>query len=170
MVTKKTVKKAEPKPKKKKAKEEKVAALVEKKVVEEVKAPAEKYFYAVGKRKASIARVKLYLSKDKETAVEINGKELASYFGLERLRNAVLAPFSVVANEKFFVSAKTYGGGMTGQAEAIRLGISKALVIMNEELKKGLKDLGFMTRDARVVERKKPGRKKARRSPQWAKR
>ncbi len=76
----------------------------------------------------------------------------------------------VIADKKFRIEVKVSGGGTTGQAEAIRLGISRALVIMNSELKKSLKDLGYMTRDSRMVERKKPGKKKARRSPQWAKR
>ena len=130
----------------------------------------EKYFYAVGRRKTSIAQIRLFVSDKKENSIEVNKKELEKYFSLLRLQTADKASLAVTGDKKFFVSVHVMGGGIMGQAEAIRLGIARALVKYNEELKKPLKDLGFLTRDARVVERKKPGKLKARRSPQWAKR
>jgi small subunit ribosomal protein S9 len=168
MAIKKAVKKN--KPKKKEVKKEEAPLEVVKKPVEAEKRNPEKYFYAVGKRKTSIAKVKLFPSKEKETSVEINKRDLDKYFSLDRLKDSVKAPLGVVSDKKFFISATVQGGGIMGQAEAIRLGISRSLVKMDADLKKSLKVLGFITRDARIVERKKPGKKKARRSPQWAKR
>lgn len=172
MATKKTVKKSESK--KRKPKSEKVVVspeelIVPKKEVKEVKS-SEKYFYAVGRRKTSVAQVKLFVSKEKESSVEINKKDSDKYFNLSRYQSTVKAPLAVAGDRKFFILAHVIGGGIMGQAEAVRLGIARALVKFDEEFKKPLKDLGFLTRDARVVERKKPGLKKARRSPQWAKR
>jgi small subunit ribosomal protein S9 len=178
MVTKKTVKTVK-KIAPKKAKAEKKAVISEEldmpKEVKEIKIKEEKkslekYFYAVGRRKTSIAQVKLFASNEKETSIEVNKKELEKYFSLLRLQTAARASLVVAGDKKFFISVHVNGGGIMGQAEAIRLGIARALVKYNEELKKPLKDLGFLTRDARVVERKKPGKLKARRSPQWAKR
>jgi small subunit ribosomal protein S9 len=181
MATKKTVKKTEPKKTRsvKKVKAEKAPVISEEldmpKEAEEIKIKEEKnnlgkYFYAVGRRKTSIAQVRLFVSDKKENSIEVNKKELEKYFSLLRLQTAAKASFAVTGDKKFFVSVHVMGGGIMGQAEAIRLGIARALVKYNEELKKPLKDLGFLTRDARVVERKKPGKLKARRSPQWAKR
>jgi small subunit ribosomal protein S9 len=176
MVTKKTVKKAEPKKKvKAKKKPEIVEDLIVAKEISEVKKTKEeksleRYFYAVGRRKSSIAQVKLYPSDKKESVIEINKKDLDKYFSLLRFQNLVRSPLAVAGENKFFISIHLLGGGITGQAEAARLGIARALVKFNEEVKKTLKDLGFLTRDSRVVERKKPGKRKARRSPQWAKR
>lgn len=138
---------------------------------EEVEIPTGKYFYAVGKRKTSIAQVRLYPTGKAGEGVMVNGKTMANYFPLERLQASINAPISAVGQDgKVEISVKVVGGGITGQAEAIRLGISRALVLMDATYRKTLRDLGFMTRDARVVERKKPGLRKARRSPQWAKR
>ena len=186
MATKKTVKKAEPRKKVKKVKEEKVPVISEELIAPEVKEAKEacpqardaarekktqeKYFYAVGRRKTSIAQVKLFVTDKKETSIEVNKKELEKYFSLLRLQTSAKAPLALAGDMKFFVSVHVAGGGMMGQAEATRLGIARALVKFNEELKKPLKDAVFLTRDARVVERKKPGKLKARRSPQWAKR
>jgi len=186
MATKKTVKKAEPRKKVKKVKEEKVPVISEELIAPEVKEAKEacpqardaarekktqeKYFYAVGRRKTSIAQVKLFVTDKKETSIEVNKKELEKYFSLLRLQTSAKAPLALAGDMKFFVSVHVAGGGMMGQAEATRLGIARALVKFNEELKKPLKDACFLTRDARVVERKKPGKLKARRSPQWAKR
>lgn len=138
-------------------------------VKEEIK--ASRYFYAVGKRKTSIAQVKLYPdSKDAEEII-INDRKLEDYFTISRITDLVRSPLPVAGQDKKFrVSAKVYGGGNSSQAEAVRLGIARALVEFDSELKKPLRDRGFMTRDARKVERKKPGLKKARRAPQWAKR
>lgn len=130
-----------------------------------------RYFYAVGKRKTSIAQVKIYPTKKAAGEILINGRKLEDYFTISRLRDTVKAPLAVAGEDsKFDVSAKISGGGINSQAEALRLGIARALVEFSADLKKPLRDRGFVTRDARKVERKKPGLKKARRSPQWAKR
>lgn len=129
-----------------------------------------KYFYAVGKRKTSIAQVRIY-EVSKASKEVVNGKDMKAYFTIERHQDAVKAPLAAVGlTEKFDVSVKVNGGGVMSQSEATKLGIARALVVYDENLKKSLKDLGYLTRDARIVERKKPGKRKARRSPQWAKR
>ncbi|HCU70861.1 MAG TPA: 30S ribosomal protein S9 [Candidatus Moranbacteria bacterium] len=130
-----------------------------------------KYFYAVGKRKTSIAQVRIYEIAKEAKGIVVNGKDVKEYFTIERHSELVKAPLVTVGMaEKFDVSVKVCGGGVMGQAEAARLGVARALVIYDENLKKTLKDVGYLTRNARVVERKKPGKRKARRSPQWAKR
>ena len=148
--------------------------IIEKAVVEKKSEPAKpsgKYFYAIGKRKTAVAQVKLYPQAKAEKGVLVNGKNKNEYFGIMRLQNIVSAPLVVSSQEgKFDVIAKVFGGGLSSQAEAIRLGISRALIIHDASLRKSLKSLGFLRRDARKVERKKPGLKKARRAPQWAKR
>ena len=146
--------------------------------VKEVKAKAKetkefsgKYFYAVGKRKTSIAQVRLYAVDKIKNGIVVNEKDVKAYFTIERHADMLKAPLVAAGlEEKFDISVKTNGGGIMGQAEAARLGVARALVVFDENLKKTLKDLGYLTRDARIVERKKPGRRKARRSPQWAKR
>jgi len=138
--------------------------------IEEVK-PAEKYFSAVGKRKTSVAQIRIYKSKKSEPEIAINGREFSNYFPVARLQSLVMSPLAAAGQSSTFnISVKVSGGGVNSQAEAVRLGISRALVKMDETLRKQLKDLGFLTRDSRIVERKKPGLKKARRAPQWAKR
>jgi small subunit ribosomal protein S9 len=131
-----------------------------------------KYFYAVGRRKTSVAQVRLYEDeKATDNDLVINGKKLKDYFPTISQQNNMLAPLKAVGlYGKFSATVLVRGGGVTGQVEATRLGISRALVVFNAELKKTLKDLGFMTRDAREVERKKAGLKGARKAPQWAKR
>ena len=142
---------------------------IEKKAPEE-KAEVGKYFYAVGKRKTAIAQVRIY-PPDTPTDVLVNDKKLELYFSVERFSDVVKSALnSVGLSEKFNITVKVIGGGINAQAEAIRLGISRALIKFDENLRKTLKAQGFLTRDARVVERKKPGLKKARKSPQWAKR
>jgi len=146
-------------------------AVKETKVVKEAMELSGKYFYAVGKRKTSIAQVRIYPVVKEAKGIVVNGKEVKKYFTIERHSDVVKAPLVAAGlDEKFDVSVKVVGGGIMGQAEAARLGVARALVVFDETLKKSLKDLGFLTRDARVVERKKPGFRKARRSPQWAKR
>lgn len=126
------------------------------------------YIEARGSRKTSVARVRLIPSKK---GIEINDKDYKTYFSLVREQEAVTAPFRVTSQEgSYGVSAKVKGGGPTGQAEAIRLGVSRALVRANPDLKIRLRQAGFLTRDSRMVERKKYGLKKARRAAQWAKR
>jgi len=131
-------------------------------------AKKERYFEAVGRRKSAIARVRL-LTKKKDFIV--NGKTLDEYFPLERLVKETLSPLEVMKiTDKLGASIKVSGGGINSQAEAIKLGISRALVKFNPLFKKRLRKLGFLTRDSRTVERKKYGLKKARRAPQWTKR
>jgi small subunit ribosomal protein S9 len=138
--------------------------------IEETK-PAEKYFSAVGKRKTSVAQIRIYKSKKSEPEITVNGREFSNYFPIIRLQTLILSPLSVAGQGNVFsISAKVTGGGINSQAEAIRLGISRVLVKIDETLRKSLKDRGFLTRDSRIVERKKAGLKKARRAPQWAKR
>lgn len=124
--------------------------------------------YGTGKRKTSIARV--WIQKGQGQIV-INGKSLVDYFGLLERRSDVLAPLAVTNTlGAFNVRATVKGGGNTGQAQAIRHGISKALQLFDPDLRAPLKTEGFLTRDSRIVERKKPGKAKARKSFQWVKR
>ncbi|NTU67005.1 MAG: 30S ribosomal protein S9 [Candidatus Moranbacteria bacterium] len=128
------------------------------------------YFYAVGKRKTAIAQVRIY-PNGKGKDFSINDKSLEVYLPVERLAETAKSPIVATGNDgKFDVSVHVSGGGVSAQSEAVRLGIARALVKFDEALRKNLRDLGFMTRDSRKVERKKPGLKKARKSPQWAKR
>ncbi len=131
----------------------------------------EKYFYATGRRKTSVAKVRVY-QKGEKPGVTVNDKDLSAYFAENKtLIDKVNAPLdSFQLKDQYAVTGKVLGGGIAGQAEAIRLGISRALLLINEEYKKDLKARGYLTRDPREVERKKPGLKKARRAPQWKKR
>jgi len=152
-------------------KEVKEVRTAKKTEVKESKGFAGKYFYAVGKRKTSIAQVRIYEVDKVTQEPAINGKDLKTYFSIERHSEMVKAPLVAAGlADRFEISVKVNGGGIMGQAEATRLGVARAVIIFDETLKKSLKDLGFLTRDARIVERKKPGKRKARRSPQWAKR
>lgn len=125
-------------------------------------------FYGTGRRKKSIARVRLISGDGKIT---INDKDINEYFGVETLKVIVKQPL-VATNtiDKYDVIAKVVGGGISGQAGAIRHGISRALLEANGEYRTTLKSNGFLTRDARMKERKKYGLKKARKSPQFSKR
>ena len=123
---------------------------------------------AIGRRKASIARVFLDKGKGKIT---INKKDYKDYVFIDYLQQEIEAPMKVIEMEKKFdIRVNVNGGGFKGQVEAIRLAISRALVKLDEENKPPLKKEGFMTRDSRVVERKKPGRRKARKVEQFSKR
>lgn len=132
----------------------------------------EKYFYAVGRRKAAVAQVRLFEdNKASDDNLIVNGKKFKDYFPTISLQNNFLAPLKAVGMQgSVRMTVIVRGGGTTGQVEAVRLGIARALVEYDEKLKKTLKDLKLMTRDSRKVERKKAGLKKARKSPQWAKR
>lgn len=126
------------------------------------------YTNALGRRKASIARV--YLSSGKGN-VTVNGKDLQVYFSLDHLRQKVWEPLKVLGLEKDYdVKVNAAGGGIKGQADAIKLAIARALVKIDEEYKPKLKEANLLTRDPRVVERKKPGLRKARKKPQFSKR
>src|ERR1700693_3781502 len=125
-------------------------------------------FYGTGRRKTSSARVYLRQGTGK---VSINGRTLAEFFGRETGRMIVQQPFGAVQLDgKFDVDAHVEGGGITGQAGAIRHGITRALMAYDETLRSPLRKAGFVTRDAREVERKKVGRRKARRGTQFSKR
>jgi len=123
---------------------------------------------ALGRRKAAVARVYLNEGKGKIT---VNGRDYKEYFGSEILQYVVTQPLLVLnAFDKYDIEVNLEGGGVKGQSEALRLGITRALVMIDEENKKILKSNGFMTRDPREVERKKPGRPKARKRFQFSKR
>ena len=122
----------------------------------------------IGRRKSAVARVYL---KEGKGQITINGKDQKEYFTLEQWLFKLNQPFALTDQEgKFDVTVNVKGGGFTGQVEAIRLGISRALVKLDEESKPALKKEGLMTRDPRMVERKKPGQKKARKKFQFSKR
>ena len=125
-------------------------------------------YMGTGRRKKSIARVRLVPGNGNVT---INKRDIQDYFGLETLRMIVNQPLVLTATkDKFDVLVNVHGGGFTGQAGAIRHGITRALIKADEALKPELKKAGFLTRDPRMTERKKPGLKKARRAPQFSKR
>lgn len=125
-------------------------------------------YMGTGRRKKSIARVRLVPGNGK---VVINNREMDNYFGLETLKLIVNQPLVLTATkDRFDVLVNVHGGGFTGQAGAIRHGITRALIKSDENLKPELKKAGFVTRDPRMKERKKYGLKKARRSPQFSKR
>ena len=130
---------------------------------------AKKQYPATGRRKSSVARVRLIPGKG---VVTINGKSLDDYFGMELLKQEVKRPLVLTENEdKFDVIARVHGGGYTGQAGALRHGIARALCLVDEEAYRPvLKSEGYLTRDPRMKERKKYGLKKARRASQFSKR
>lgn len=129
----------------------------------------ESYFYGTGRRKSSIARVRIYKGTGKVT---INDRDIDDYFGLETLKLIVRQPLVLTGtSDKFDIVCRVAGGGVTGQAGAIRHGISRALLQYDSEnLRPKLKKAGFLTRDPRMKERKKYGLKAARRAPQFSKR
>ena len=129
---------------------------------------AKPYFYGTGRRKKSVARVRLYPGTG---VVTINGREISDYFGLDTMKLIVNQPFSVTDTVgKFDVVVNVNGGGFSGQAGAIRHGVARALLSADETYKPLLKKAGFLTRDPRMKERKKYGLKGARRAPQFSKR
>ena len=124
--------------------------------------------HTIGRRKASVARI--YMSKGKGN-ITVNGKDFKEYFPVDTMQYKLEQPFNITDRAgKFDVKVNVNGGGTTGQAEAIRLAISRALCEMDPENRVSLKPEGMLTRDSRVVERKKPGQKKARKKFQWVKR
>ena len=129
---------------------------------------AKPYFYGTGRRKKSIARVRLIPGSGNIT---INKRSIDEYFGLETLKLVINQPFGVTGTEgKFDIVANVNGGGISGQAGAIRHGLARALVAADENYRPALKAAGFLTRDPRMKERKKYGLKGARRAPQFSKR
>ena len=127
------------------------------------------YVYGTGRRKSSVARV--HLIPGGSGRITINGREIDDYFGLETLKLIVRQPLNTVAvTDKVDVDCTVSGGGVSGQAGAIRHGIARALLLMDESFRAPLKAAGFLTRDPRMKERKKYGLKAARRAPQFSKR
>jgi small subunit ribosomal protein S9 len=150
---------------------DKKTQLPEKKVEAE---KAGKYLKGLGRRKASVAQARLFVLEGKKTfggEISINGRTLENFFGTSELRNIAFSPLKNIEELMAFkATVNVRGGGIRGQAEATRLALARAIVNFDEVYKKPLRDLGFLTRDARVVERKKPGLRKARRAPQFSKR
>jgi len=157
------------------------------KKTEEPKIKKEKYFEGVGRRKTAIARVRLFpislsraIAKGEEESLlsspslhesSVNEKPLEEYFPTIELQQAVYAPLNLMNFlEQFKVSVKVKGGGIVSQAEAVRHGVARALVLFNPDFRKKLKKAGYLKRDPRMRERKKFGLKRARRAPQWSKR
>ncbi len=130
---------------------------------------AEKYFQALGRRKTAVAQARV--TPGGSGAITVNGKKFEEFFTTEALRGMVMRPLKEVGKtEKVDVSLKTSGGGIIGQADASRLAIARALILLEIPLRPALKAAHLLTRDPRKKERKKPGKRGARRSPQWRKR
>ena len=131
--------------------------------------PKKAYFYGTGRRKSSVARVHLF--EGGNGTITINGRDIDEYFGLETLKMVVRQPLEATGTVgKVDISATVSGGGVSGQAGAIRHGIARALIVVDENYRSALKAAGFLTRDPRMKERKKYGLKAARRAPQFSKR
>lgn len=164
----KTAVKASVKPAAKKAVPAVKAAVAAKEQKEPVKIGKGDSSRSVGRRKCAAARVRITRGSG---LITVNGRELKKYFTHFSLQETVLAPLKTVGKEKDLdVSVKVIGGGIKGQADAVKHGIARALVKWNEDFRKSFKTVGMLTRDARVKERKKFGLKRARRAPQWSKR
>ena len=138
----------------------------------------ERYFESVGRRKEAVARARLYTKKstdtqesDERALLTVNEKPYLDYFRIEYLRRIVESPFKKLKSiNRFKASVIVSGGGMRGQADAIRLALSRALIVFDKNFSKKLRRAGYVTVDARVKERRKYGLKKARKAPQWSKR
>src|SRR3989344_5391081 len=144
-----------------------------------VRQPVEKYYETVGRRKTAVARVRLYTKKagdesgqEERALITVNNKDYSNYFTeSEELKSIVEAPLKKLKSvNRFKALVKVSGGGITGQAEAVRLGLSRALVLFDANFSKKLKKSGYLTRNPKEKERRKYGLKKARKAPQWAKR
>ncbi|MCP6718110.1 MAG: 30S ribosomal protein S9 [Patescibacteria group bacterium] len=128
-----------------------------------------RYYEGIGRRKTAVARVRIFTKGGKEFSV--NNKTLEEYFStLELQKTAASSLETMKCLEKFKVSVIVRGGGLSAQAEAVRHGAARALILFNPDFRKRLKKAGFLKRDSRMRERKKPGLKRARRAPQWKKR
>jgi len=131
--------------------------------------PTGEYLYGVGRRKTATAQVRLYRADKKQSHI-VNRKAYDTYFPLS-IRETIATPLSVTGlSDEYIVSATVHGGGTNAQAEAVRLGVARAILKKDDGYRSALRAEGLLTRDSRAVERKKPGLKKARRAPQWSKR
>ncbi len=167
--TKKSSTKKKPVKKKKLKIAKKKVVKKETKKITKVKSKLAKYLEAIGRRKTAVARVRLFTQGEK--SILVNKKPYQDYFPTLELQQVVTASLEIMkSHDKFRISAKVMGGGIHAQAEAVRHGISRALVEFNPDFRKRLRKAGFLTRDPRMRERKKFGLKRARRAPQWAKR
>lgn len=154
--------------------------MVTKKITKNVEVEAEekeKYFQAVGRRKESVARVRLFTKKssdqiESESAlISVNDKDYRQYFNDVYLQNVVESPLRKLKSlNRFKATVMVNGGGLSGQAAAVKHGLARALVLFDLNFRKKLKKSGLLTRDSRIKERRKYGLKKARKSPQWSKR
>jgi small subunit ribosomal protein S9 len=127
------------------------------------------YYYGTGRRKTAVARVRLYPSSD--GLIMVNGRNADEYFPRETLMQAIRSPLRALElNNRFSISVRVVGGGVSGQAGAVRHGIARALVRADEEFRSTMRKNGFLTRDSRMKERKKYGLKRARKAPQYTKR
>ena len=149
-------------------KETEVKKIEKEEADETSKSSKEKYYEGIGRRKSAVARVRLYTKKKEIT---VNGRDYQEYFSILRNQKNLISPFEKMnCPGKYGASIQVSGGGINAQSDAIRLGISRAMIEFNADFKKRLRRAGYLTRDARKVERKKYGLKKARRAPQWSKR
>lgn len=135
-----------------------------------VKKDNKDYVPAVGKRKRSIARVRILKTSAKGLKITVNDKDYKEYLPYFQWQELILKPLKLAGRDNITISIKVHGGGVKGQVDAIKHGISKALLKTDDELRATLKKEGLLTRDDRRKERKKPGLRKARRAPQWSKR
>ncbi|MEO8637598.1 MAG: 30S ribosomal protein S9 [Candidatus Taylorbacteria bacterium] len=141
-----------------------------KKTEEEAQVKKSRYLEAVGRRKTSMARVRMTVGVPQSSYL-INGKDMATYFPTPELQRIILDPLNKTKiNSKFEITVQTKGGGIHSQAEAVRHGIARSLLLFDIELRKKLKKAGYLKRDPRMKERRKFGLKKARKAPQWSKR
>lgn len=136
----------------------------------DIKPNKQKYLEGIGRRKSAVARVRFYPSAGDEEGLIVNDADYKKYFSLTRLQQSAIAPLRVLKDKKGEARASVKGGGVMAQSEAVQLALARALVKFDPDLKKELRAFGYLTRDPRMVERKKYGLKKARRAPQWTKR
>lgn len=125
---------------------------------------------AIGRRKGAIARVRMSAKPADTLVVTVNGRDYKDYFNYFDWQNIITGPLTLTGMQNRSITALVNGGGIKAQADAMRLGISRALLLIDAELRATLKKAGYLTRDSRIKERKKPGLKRARRAPQWSKR
>ncbi len=126
--------------------------------------------FSIGRRKSSIARVRILSIKGTDLVITINNKDYKVYLPYFEWQQNLLSPLKVTGHDKIHISVMVKGGGVKGQVDAIKHGIAKALLKLDDNYRAALRKEGLLTRDSRVKERKKPGLKKARRAPQWSKR